>query len=256
MTSNGGDSASCAVAPRSRGRPHKVEDSPTLGDEGSVTGMAPACKHQPWLPGCPGCHICWGRLAETLHRASGLVTALNHLLQIQDQLISDLQMRLFMCFSPTSLLHINAWTGPLLNRCSGKPDIVFSSPAPPGDKKIHEGTSLCGFSDISTANMQCPENPVPQSMLHKLSCTETHTRQPSLYRKQILKRRNLLLGALLVQTASANASQPLQQRAAVDWKCAHRHEVHPVALAFTIRMISKVCIDNSADIRKNDEGRP
>lgn len=256
MTSDGGDSASCAVAPRSRGWPHKVEGSPTLGDEGSVTGMAPACKHQTRLPDCPGPHICWGRLAETLHRASGLGTALNHLFQIQDQLISDPQMGLFMCFSPTSLLHINAWTGPLLNRCSGKPDIVFISLLEEQGKRRHEGTALCGFSDISTANMQCPENPVPQSMLHKLSCTETHTPQPSLYRKQILKRRNLLLGALLVQTAAANASQPLQQRAAAGWKCAHRHEVHPVALAFRIRMISKVCIDNSADIRKNDEGRP
>lgn len=256
MTSDGGDSASCGRAPQSGGRPHGAEGSPASGDEGSATGTAPACEHQTQLPDRPGPHVCWGRPAETLHRASGFATALNHLLQTQDQPISDPQMGLFMCFSPTSLLHIKAWTGPLLKRGSGKPYIVFVSLLEEKGKRRHKGTALCGFSDISTANMQCPENPVPQSTLHKLSCTEMHTPQPSLYRKQSLKRRNLLLGALLVQTASANASHPLQHRAAVGWKRPHRHDAHPVALAFRIRMISKDCIENSADIRNHYEGRP
>lgn len=159
-------------------------------------------------------------------------------------------------FLPISLLHINACTGSFLERGSGKPDIVFISLLEEQGKRGQEVTALFGFSDASIADMQCQENPVPQSTLHKLSCTEIHTLQPSLCRKQSFERRNLLLGAPLFQTASGNVSHHLLQRSAVGWKCAHRHNIHPIVLAFRIRIISNVSIDNSAYVRKNNKGRP
>lgn len=105
MTSNTGDSASCGRAPTERRAALRWEARvlrlaqplPTSAECSSQSGEVP--------------HVCWGRPAETLHQASGLATAFNHLLQIQDQLISDPQMGLFISFSPVSLLHINAWTG-------------------------------------------------------------------------------------------------------------------------------------------------
>lgn len=167
-------------------------------------------------------HVCWGGPAETLHQAPGLATAFNHRLQIQDQLISDPPMRLFTSFFPISLIHINARTGSFLKRRSGKPDTIFISLLEKQGKRGQAGTALCGFSDVSTANTQRPENPVPLSTLHKLSCTETHALQPSLCRKQSLQRRNLLPSASLFQTASANVSHHLLQTAAVGWERTHR----------------------------------
>lgn len=136
---------------------------PASAEGSSQTGQVPP----------PQLHVCWGRLAETLHQASGLATAFDRLLQVQDQLISDPQMGLFMSFSPVPPpFNINAWTGSFLKRGSGKPDIIFISLLEKQGKRGQEGTD---FSDGSTAKMQCPENPVPQSTLHELSCTDTHT---------------------------------------------------------------------------------
>lgn len=168
---------------------------PASTECGSQTGQVP--------------HVCWGRPAETLHQASGLATAFNHRLQIQDQLISDPQMRLFTSFFPISPIHINAWTGSFLKRGSGKPDAVFISLLEEQGKRGQAGTALCGFSDVSTANMQCPENPMPLSTLHKLSCTETHTLQPSLCRKQSLKKKKLASECFTVSNCLCKCSTSL-----------------------------------------------
>jgi len=213
-------------------QPHGVEGSPETGGQGSAAGTAPARQHQMSSQTGQLPHICWGRPAETLHQASGFTTASIHLLHIQDDLISDPQMGLFTSFSSVSLLHVNAWTGSFLKKGSRKLDIVFISFLEQQGKIGEEGTILCSFSDVSTANMQCPENPLPQPTPHKLSCTETHPVQPSLYRKQSLERRNLLLGASLFQIASANGSHHSLQRAAMDWKRAPRYNIQPAALAF------------------------
>lgn len=91
--------------------PRRAEGCPVSGGEGSAAGTAPAHGHQMQLPDWPGPPPLLGKTGRDPASSTGLATARNHILQIQDQLISDPQMGLFMSFSPISPLAINAWTG-------------------------------------------------------------------------------------------------------------------------------------------------
>lgn len=62
-----------------------------------------------------------------------------------------------------------------VKRGSGKPDTVFISLLEEKGKRGQDGTALCGFSDVSTANMQCPENPVSEPFTNSLVQKRTHS---------------------------------------------------------------------------------
>lgn len=180
-----------------------------------------------------------GKASWDLHRASGLAAAPHHPLCTHHWLSSDPQVELFVflpCFpSPHECMDRSKFREAL--------GFLYFSPGGAGEERTG---GLCGFSNLSAANMHHPENPVPPSTLHKLPGTETHTPAFSLKDAE-LKKEELVMGASLCSNSSIVCGS---------WKCTHTQSVHSAASAFRIRIIPNVSTGISADIRKNNGERP
>lgn len=159
--------------------PRRAEGSRASGGDGSVAGTAPRLARSPTSAG--------GDQLRPRIKHQGLLLLLTTYSRCKARLFL-IRKRGCLCPSPISLPHVSTWTGSFPKKGSGKPGITFTSLLEEQGERGQEGTALCGFSDVSTANMQSPEDSVPQPTLHKLPCTEMHTLQSSLWRKKSLQK--------------------------------------------------------------------
>lgn len=101
-----------------------------------------------------------------------------------------------LSFFLVSLLHINAWTGSFLSKFREARFCIYFSPGGAGEKRTG---GLCGFS-------LCCKHALPREpSINSPHFLNRNTLQPSLGRMQSLRRKNLLLGASLFQSSSANS---------------------------------------------------